>query len=177
MDSVAQFIQSELLARRAVSLPYIGTLALVRHSAQLSPEGGYMNPPYDALELDPAFFDQSRALPELLSSVEAYNRWYYSSLDASGVMLYVHNVCAIDLQSFAITMAEPFAELLAPVAQAEQPVAIGRTQAEIAHSGEVQRAVHRTVRRKQSSSWALTLSLLVVIGALAYILYTSFFEV
>lgn len=136
-----------------------------------------MIPPYDVLELDTNSFDDMRSLPALLDSVELYNDWYYSSAPSSGQVLYIEDICSIDLSSLRIAVAESFLALLAPTSRVEEPVSIGRSRVEIASSSEVACAIHRTARRKSGSNWALTLSLLLVIGALIYILYTSFFTV
>lgn len=176
MHAISEFIERELLCRRSIILPFIGELALVRHGAVLSSDGGFMTPPYDTLELDGAIYDPSRSLPDLLGSTEIYNEWYYSCLDESGTVLWIEGVCSIDLNCYRITVCDRFSEILQPTAFREDMVAIGRSRVEIARSSEVARACSRTVKRRSRSNFTLTVALILFIGALLYLAYTFFVE-
>lgn len=176
MHAISEFIERELLCRRSITLPFIGELALVRHGAVLSSHGGFMTPPYDMLELDGTIHDPSRSLPDLLGSTELYNEWYYSCLDASGTVLWIEGICSIDLNGYMITICDRFSDILQPTAFREDMVAIGRSRVEIARNSEVTRASGRTTKRRGRSNFAVTVALILFIGALLYLAYTFFVE-
>lgn len=134
MDITAYLIERELLARRSVALPFIGTLSFQRVASRFAFDRSHLIPPQNTLALAPDAEQQGDEFVELIAAeigvthseaIETYNRWFASSTDETGAILTIESVCSIDLLCYSIASIDAqFAEHLTPLGS--EPIAIGR---------------------------------------------------
>lgn len=168
MHPIAAIIQRELLGRRAVMLPSIGTLCLVRQGAQLTDNGARLMPPIERVEID----TQASALSILdaicfwlhineYQAIDLYNQWFDTASENDQI-IEIESVGTIFLEESRFEQTLEFSQQLNPFAERRLLVAAytnRKTPAEL----------RRPTRR--SNSTLLSLSIVVAALAVLFIIY------
>lgn len=185
MKLIDQIIERELLAWRDVSIPFVGTLRMIRHGARILPDDPSLcYAPMGELSLV-VDFNESRSLVALIAyelcaddmdlAADIYNGWIAQC--SAGGFLDIDSVCRINLADFSITLYDSFAEL-SNVTRG-QAVAVGRSRG-LSLSGQGSRGKLRVgggaAAKRKGGNVGLTVSLLVVLAAGLYMLYYLFFR-
>lgn len=167
MHPIAAIIQRELLGRRAVMLPSIGTLCLVRQGAQLTDNGARLMPPIERVEID----TQTSALSILdaicfwlhineYQAIDLYNQWFDTASENDQI-IEIESVGTLFLQESRFEQTLEFSQQLNPCSQRRLLVAYSNRKT----PPELRRPILR------NNSALLWLSIVVAVIAALFIIY------